>query len=223
MISITIPTIKPEKELLQQINDIRHSLSDYREGNDYEIVIQSYKQSAAKNRNAVLEKSNGEYVIMIDDDIRGYFKGWAHEMITPLINDNNIKILSARLMTINNTPATMISYSRFINECKKDIWFNPYNLLPSACITFSRDTWQQVKNNSKLPDNIPFDENYILANAEDSDFCMAVKKTFPNAKIGVNKKVEIKHVCEEKWRTKNPEDWMRNHRLFEKKWGCPCH
>lgn len=223
MISVLIPSIKKEADLSLQLTDIRESLSEYVEGHDYEIVTNCCQQSSSLNRNACLEKSKGEHVIFVDDDIAGYFRGWAHEMIAPLQADDNIKVVSARLMTPNGTPGTMISYRSYINECREQLWINPHILLPSACIAFTRNTWLTVKTNPDLPANKPFDENYIRACAEDSDFVMAIWKTFPNCKTAVNKKVPIVHASEEKWRTNNPEHWKVNHRLFEKKWGRPCH
>ena len=217
MISILIPTIKELGELSSQIQSIKDSLSDYEVNKDYEIVTSCCKQSSSLNRNACLEKSKGEYVIFNDDDIRGYKKGWAHELILPLQNDDNIKIISARLMNVDGTPGTMISYRSYINECKEDLWINPHILLPAACIAFTRNTWLSVRENPDVPDNIPFDIAYPKAVAEDSDFIMAIQKTFPDMKTAVNKKVKICHLNSEVWRS--PDfDWTKNHQRFKDKW-----
>jgi len=216
-LSIIIPTIKPAAELQPQVNAIHKSLKGY---NDYEIIIQSANQSAARNRNAGLYKSKGDYVIQCDDDIEKYPPAWAFNLIAPL--NNIIRIISARLMTPQGTPATMISFKGKINN-NQDVWINPDGLLPSACFAFSRDTWEGVKNNPALPYNKPFDERYIYACGEDADFCMAVLKTFSGAQVAVNNRVKIIHREESKWRTDNPRDWQVNHELFTRKWGRPPH
>ena len=220
MISILIPTIKQEKELLQQTDEIRESLFDYKEGEDFEILIQSCKQSAAMNRNAVLEKSKGDYIVMMDDDIQKFPKNFAFDLIASL--DDTIRIVSARLMTMNNTPATMISFRGSI-DLKQDVWINPDGILPSACIAFSRDTWQGIRDNKKLALDTPFDENIPRACCEDTTFCMVMALTFPGAKVAVNTKVKVIHREESKWRTKNPADWQWNHNYFRKRFGRPPH
>ena len=215
-LSITIPTIKLEKELLQQTDEIRKSLFDYREGEYFEIIVQSCKQSAAKNRNAVLKKTQGDYVVMLDDDIQKFPKNWACKLIESL--DNTIRIVSARLMTTNNTPATMISFRGNI-DLKQNVWINPDGILPSACIAFSRETWQGIRDNKKLPLDIPFDENIPRACCEDTTYCMVMALTFPGSKVAVNTKVKVIHREESKWRTKNPADWQWNHNYFRKRFG----
>ena len=212
-LSIIIPTIKPAHEIEKQIIAINNSLISC--GHiDYEIIIQSAKEAAATNRNKGLYKSKGDYVIQCDDDIEKYPPAWAFNLIAPL--NNIIRIISARLMTPQGTPATMISFKGKIN-------INPDGLLPSACFAFSRDTWEGVKNNPALPYNKPFDERYIYACGEDADFCMAVLKTFSGAQVAVNNRVKVIHRTEEKWRTDNPRDWQVNHELFTRKWGRPPH
>jgi len=214
MISICIPTLRPGNQLLQQIKDIDNSLL----GGDYEIIIQSENQSAALNRNAALQKSKGEYVVMIDDDITRFPKNWAFDLIEPLKKDNYLKVVSARLMTKNLTPGTMISYAGSITQCTDDLWINPNFILPSACIVFSRNTWEAVRTDPTVPRNIPFDVNYKKAVAEDADFIMAVCTTFPGCKTGVYKKVEVVHLNNEVWRTPDFR-WEDNHEYFKKKWN----
>ena len=215
MISICIPTIKSEAELLRQTDDIRNSFSpDYREGVSYEIVIQSAKQSAAKNRNAVLAKSKGDYVVMIDDDVVRFPRDWAVNLVNAL--GSPIKIISARLMTRDGTPGTMISFRGDI-DTSQTLWLGNDYLLPSACIAFSRETWEAVRDCQKLPLNQPFDEGYKKAVCEDSDFCCAVRVVYPDMRIAVHNGVEVTHLNHEVWRTPDFR-WEDNHEYFKKKW-----
>jgi len=212
-ISILIPTIKPESEIQNQVDAIHESMKGCPA--EYEVIVQSAMLSAAINRNKLLEKSTGNYIIFVDDDIENYLKGWALELVKPL--NDTIRIISAKLMNADGTPGTMISFRKKIDN--SNVWLSDDCLLPTACMAMKRETWMAVRDSVIVPENIPFDENYIRANAEDSDICMAVKKVFPDMKVAVNNLVKVTHRNNEVWRTDNPEDWKQNHRLFRKKWG----
>jgi glycosyltransferase involved in cell wall biosynthesis len=108
-LSICIPTFKKNEK---QIKDIRRT-------SNAEVVVSDQEGSAAFNRNYCLEKAKGDIIIMVDDDITGFFPGWDEVLIKPL-EDPSVSIVSARL----NTPM-MYDGTEF-------------NIVPSACIAFRK-------------------------------------------------------------------------------------
>lgn len=212
-LSIIIPTIKPAAELKGQVDAIYKSLKGYK---DYEVIIQSAKQSASRNRNAGLYKSKGDYCIMLDDDIEGFFPGWADLLIEPLEIDINIKMVSARLMMPDGKPGVMDDFRKEIDNNKK--WYEaPRKKLPAACISLMRNDWLAVKEDQRVPHNLPYDERYQRASYEDVDLCRAIAIVFPTAKFIVNNECKIKHFNLESWRP--GFDWTINQKLFQNKWG----
>ena len=222
-IGIIIPTIKNVKDasLIAQASEM--FLAD---SNIYIIYKTCKNVSASENRNYGLEKINigldfpCDYIIMVDDDITGFMSNWATQLVETLRDYPQMRILSARLMNKDGTYGTMRSFKKDIDN-KLMVWPIPDAMCPSACIAFSRQTWEGVRDNKDLPNNKPFDENYKKACAEDSDFCKAVITTFPDSKVGVANRIQVVHLNEEKWRDKN-ETWKDNHLYFAKKWGHGC-
>ena len=215
-ICVIIPTIKTEAEIKDYVALVR--VSDINIGS---IIATCKMQSAAANRNMGLAASvdtgkvteASDWVIMIDDDMDGFPDSWATRLIQELRSRPQVKILSARLMNKGGTYGTMRSFKSDIDN-SQDVWVIPDSMVPSACIAFSRETWQAVANNTALPYNMPFDENYEKACAEDSDFCIAVIKTFPGAHVGVANRVRVIHLNEEKWRDEDLT-WQKNHLYFQ--------
>jgi glycosyltransferase involved in cell wall biosynthesis len=214
MISIIIPTIKSKEEIQSQVNAIKSNMVS----KDYEIIATCEKVSAARNRNNGLYQSKGEYVITLDDDISGYWPGWVEKMIEPLKVDINIKMVSAKLLNLDGTQATMDDFrSEIIHNVK---WFEaPRKKLPSACVSMRRNDWLAVKANDhpKVIHNVPYDERYQNASFEDTDGCRALGFVFPNAKFIVNNECKIFHANLECWRP--GFDWTVNQKLYISKWG----
>ncbi len=214
-ISVIIPTNQPESNRDRMTAKIHATIAA---DLDAEVIATCKDMSAACNRNLGLAQSSGEYVIMIDDDIRPKANGWAQKLIECLNHDKRRRIISARLLNADGTPGTMISYRDTINKCPSTFWENENVILPSACIAFRRSDWVAISQNPSLPDNFPFDTHYERACGEDSDFCMAMNQTFPDTITGVCKSVPIVHLNAEVWRVPG-FDWKKNHDLFRRKWN----
>lgn len=210
-ISICIPSIKTTAELSDQIIDIAKNTFDssYR---NYELVTVCKKQSAAKNRNECIEKAKYNLIIMMDDDIFGFFPEWASLLIKPLIeNPDKYNIISARLLHENLEIAPALGdcgskeikekYQKAIHTEKTQL-----NIVCSACIAFYKS-------------GIIFDENYQGGGAyEDSDFAMAYSEIFYNRINILNNECKLIHKMEAKNRGDGRSYWKHNRDYFNKKW-----
>lgn len=185
-ISICIPTIK--KEINKQLEDIKKYISS-----DAEIFASSQDVPVAVNRNYCLDKAKGDIIIMVDDDITGFFPNWDKILIKPL-EDNSVSIVSARLINSDGTPAPMMYDGQ-----------PQYKIVPTACIAFRKTEMR-------------FDERFIR-NFEDVDFCKQMAIAYPQKRIFVNEDCKLIHLNEKKRQNEPNND--RKH--FVSKWGWVHH
>jgi hypothetical protein len=203
LINIIIPTIKRREDIYQQCSEIFKTVK-----HEAEIVPICSNKSAAINRNMGLRFSKHEIIIMLDDDITGFYQGWDYDLINPLLNDINISIVSARLLNKNKQIGSMLGDNN--NKVTGDYQIALHtdqtglNIVCSACIAFKKDT-------------IYFDENYQGAVYEDTDFCMQYKQKYPDKQIVINNKCQLIHLNEMKGRTY--QDIKSNKEYFSKKWN----
>jgi glycosyltransferase involved in cell wall biosynthesis len=209
LISITIPTIK---------DDITHQKKMIQKNTDddlnWEIVVVKHKASASVNRNLCIEQAKGDIIVMIDDDIMGFYNGWIRDFITPLIeNPDNISMITPRLINRDgvlsgqlgdngdkNIPDEQYTVAKHTDETN-------LNIIGSSCIAFFKN-------------DIRFDENYPGATYEDSDFCMQFAKAFPEKRIVINNRCKMIHLDEGKGRSINGENIsLLNKKYFAEKWG----
>ena len=191
-VDIIIPSIKTEIELAPRICDM--------EGHSYgcRTILALSPGSAAHNRNLGLEQAMTEYVIMIDDDIRGWHYGWWAAMIKPLIEDEDVEMVSARLVNFDGTPAAMMAPGNQDNAMCEVM------KLPTAAVAFRND-------------GIRFDEAYIGSGFEDDDFCMQLRQRNPHAKFIINNTVRLIH--ENEMKNQGGEFWEANQTTFNRKWA----
>lgn len=131
------------------------------------------KSSASINRNFGLIKSkesNAEFIIMMDDDIGGFFTGWHDLLIQPLIDYTDVKIVSARLITPDGELSPMMGFNydlsnKFSTGCE---------VLLSACIAFRK---------KDILDKIWFDMEFVGSGFEDTLFTYQVSKLYPDCKF----------------------------------------
>ena len=199
LISITIPTCKTVVDITQQINDIKATAIT-----QFELIYSCLPVSAAINRNKCLDQVTGDIVIQLDDDITGFYKGWDTDLIQPLLSDPNISIVSARLLDPNGSYGAMM-HNNYIYTAG---WHKPKaNFVPTACIAFRKM-------------DLRFDEGYIRASFEDTDFCKQTELLFPEKYPVINNNCKLIHLNEMKFQA--GEAWDHNKAYFEKKWGVIC-
>lgn len=191
LISIIIPTCKDYKDVERQIFEITRTW-DWEQ--PYELIPTCEKVSAAINRNIGLNLSKGEICIQIDDDITGFYPGWGKDLIAPLLVDESIFIVSARLMDKNGSFAFMMGDSKdYIKDyviCQK---------VPTACIAHRKMS-------------IRYDENFIGSGFEDDDMLLAFKCSYPDKKIAINNKCRLVHNNEQK--NQGGKNWVHNKSYF---------
>jgi glycosyltransferase involved in cell wall biosynthesis len=199
MITICIPTYKTEQETRKQIEDIKSSVSS----SPVEIFASCQDGSAAHNRNYCLNKAKGEIIIMLDDDITGFFPGWDKILIKPLLEDNLVSIVSARLINKDGTPSDMM----YDNQ-KYEPGYYPSlcKIVPAACIALKKTSMR-------------FDENFAGSGFEDTDFCKQMAFAFPKKHTIINNDCKLIHVNERK----NQDSMRTNRRYFVSKWGWVHH
>ena len=191
IISILIPTCKEFGKLTDLIREVEETST----GN-YEIVWTCQKSSASDNRNIALDKASGDMIVMIDDDMTGFYKGWNEELIKPLLEDTSIMLVSARLLDKEGKPGQTSSDCFSLDP---DIIDVPRT--PTATIAF----W----NN-----DLRFDTKYIGSGFEDTDWAFQMEVTF-DKRIVINNQVRLIHLNDMKFQREN---FQKNRRVFETKW-----
>lgn len=198
-IDILIPTCKNDFEISEMIGEI---LQVDRDSNIYYSCLE--EKGAAINRNNCLNNTSGEYVVMVDDDITGFFPGWADIMVTPLKGDTDILYVSARLMNEWGSPQMVMGFSKNVMSPSVEV-----NIAPSACIAFRRDDTR-------------FCEEYLGSGWEDTDFHFQLKEKYGwDKKVVVNNAVKLVHRHEMKNQCGlgpgfNP--FNQNRDVFDRRW-----
>ena len=89
---ILIPTCRKLAEIIEMVDAIERTAPDC------EVVVSGLSASASVNRNYCLESvCVGDVAIMLDDDIEGFYAGWADSLVLPMA-DPNVVMVSARLL-----------------------------------------------------------------------------------------------------------------------------
>jgi len=190
--TIIIPTYKPKKEILPMLEQLEEINED-----KIPIIATCMRASASTNRNYGLIGVETDIVIMIDDDITGFYPGWDRDLVQPFKDYNDIAMMSARLLkpdgslgVMNNTKVDIISPLAEVKE----------RILPSACVAF-------------LNDGLMFDENFLGSGWEDTDFCLQLQKAYPSKKFYINNGVKVIHLNEMKGSA-----WSENKKYCLDKW-----
>lgn len=183
MITICLPTYK--SQVTKNVEEIGNSVSG-----DVQVIASCQEGSAAYNRNYCLERALGEIIIMVDDDITGFFPGWNEVLIKPLLADDSISIVSARLTNPDGTNAPMMYDG------------TPFKIVPSSAIAFRKNP-------------LRFDENYLGGGFEDTDFCKQMESAYPDKRTLINEDCRLVHLNEKK----NQGFMGQNRKYFVSKWG----
>jgi glycosyltransferase involved in cell wall biosynthesis len=191
---IIIPTCKSEFEIQPLLGEL---LSVCRHN---EIITTCIKASAAVNRNAGLREARSPIVVMMDDDISGFYPGWSEALIKPLIDHKDIIYVSARLLNPDKTVQVAMGAGTDTRTPILDV-----SIAPSACVAF----WIN---------GVRFDENFIGSGWEDTDFVRWLKKLNPHGRIVVNNNVKLIHKNEMK--NQLGENYEKNRQYYNAKWGC---
>jgi len=201
---ICIPTNKKRSEIDDLIKDIKANTPEFNR-----IIASCQPLSASKNRNYCLSFANSDIIVMMDDDITGFYPGWLTNFIHPMLEDPLIIICSARLLDKNRKRINnmgMIGGSGELQEIPAS--FNHkgtgYKRVTTACIAIRKN-------------HIRFDEEYIKSGYEDTDFMNQISRAFPASKFIVNNNCELIHLNHMQGQD-DREAWQHNHDHYCKKW-----
>lgn len=171
---IVVPAYKPNENLQRLLSEIAEKTVP-----PYNLIVVGRQQSAAKNRNEGLSASHNPYVIMCDDDIANLSPGWNRELVLAIRENPEIAAISARLMAADGSAgrntANHFDLKRRIAEVE---------MIPTACCIF--------RNNE-----IWFDERYIRAGWEDTDYFMQLRQKY-GGKLAIANTIRVTHLNEEK-------------------------
>jgi glycosyltransferase involved in cell wall biosynthesis len=194
---IIIPTLRRESDpiLIKQVDDITKTriLGG-------EIIATCQPVSSPINRNRGLKQSTSDIIIMLDDDITGFYEGWDNDLVSPINEDPNIVMVSARLMNKSGGFAFTMTKSYDTNN-KYDVAINKE--LPSAAIAFRKS-------------ELRFDENFIGSSFEDNDFCRQMQKKYPQGIFLTNNLCRLVHLNEMK--NQQGDFWKKNKKYFLSKY-----
>jgi len=139
-------------------------------------------QSAAKNRNYGLKRSDSPWIIMMDDDICNLPYGWNRRLIRSLKHNTKAVAVSARLLNTNGDFA-LNSANNF--DSTTDIV--KVNMIPTACCIFRQADIKKTKT--------MFDERFVGSYWEDTCFFATLNKRLNNSKIEYETNFLIDNCC----------------------------
>lgn len=185
MYDIIIPTCKAYED-----SNLHAQLIKTFDREEFNYIPTGFSSSASVNRNYGLMKAfetTNEYIIMIDDDIGGFYTGWQHDLVNPLKEDANISISSARLITPDGNLSPMMGVDSRIDQ--------PLSIagkaILSAAIAIRKS---DIINNPKLR----FCMNMVGSGWEDTLFCKMLTKIYSGCKFICINKCKLIHYHEMK-------------------------
>jgi len=189
-VSIGIPTVKTEQAIAGLIAEIQNTVHY-----GLDLIVVSGVRSVAINRNIILDRAEGDYVIMCDDDTEQYPVHWDKGLIDAL-EATGATIVGARLMNPNGS-LHAVNYGNY--DLSKD--YIQTRTMITACCAF-RST------------KLRYDENFIGWGWEDTDFCRQLGGT----SFVVNT-VKVVHRNEHKNPIGSKHQENLNHAYYNRKWA----
>lgn len=184
---------------MESVDGMREIIASTAPGN--RIIASCRQVSAAKNRNACLDKATTNIVAMVDDDISGFYAGWLNDLLVPF-SDPEVCMVSARLLTTDGRFAPTCSRCYDAEPEEIVVAPNDHCVMPSAAIAFRHI-------------GLRFDERFKGSGWEDNDFCFQFLKANPRFKFIQSNRCKLVHANEQKAQS---EYWTFNREYFCWKW-----
>jgi len=190
---ILIATCKKQAEILSMVSIVKSICR----GN---VIATCMSVSASVNRNCALEMAKSDIVIMIDDDIEGFYDGWDIDLIQPLFDSDDVRFVSARLVDRAGNVGNMVCNPTDLSSSVVDVKF-----APTACCAFRRSS-------------LRFFEEYRGSGFEDTDYIVQLRRMFgeKNCRVVINNECRMIHINEMK---KQYCNFQYNRDVFFKRWG----
>jgi glycosyltransferase involved in cell wall biosynthesis len=209
-IDICIPTLRPLEEIRPQIEAIEQNTPE-----PHRIIASCQNASAAINRNFCLQYARSQIIVMVDDDICGFFPSWLSWLTLPLACLSAAVMVSARLMTPDGRIGAFCGGPH--NTENRWAWVPPKRdcVMPTAAVAFRN--W-----------HLRFDEHFIGAGFEDSDFCFQYLDKDPKAEFYIANECKMVHRNEMKGQMEDRSldyaeqpNVRKNREYFWWKWNVP--
>lgn len=171
MTDIIIATCKNREEVQPMIDEIRNNTPE-----EHRIIATCQPLSASKNRNFGLSFANSEIIVMLDDDITGFYEGWLTDLLK-LFEEKNVILVSARLLDKNGKTNDNMGM-RWKNEIED-------KKVTTAAVAFRKN-------------DLMFDEEFINSGYEDTDFMLRLGAEFPDMKFVIANNCRLIHLNEMK-------------------------
>lgn len=192
-----------DESITKQIKDL-----DWPESELYgEIIVTSQNSSASVNRNYGLNNSESEILVMMDDDITGFYDGWLSDLVEPMFKDNTIIIASARMLKEDGSYGPMMGG----NVMPKDK--GVFDVVPSGYMNYRRVCTACI---AIRKNRIRFDENFIGSGYEDTDYMNSISASYPDKRIVVNNNCKLIHLNEMK--NQGGKYWKHNKKYYLSKY-----
>lgn len=190
MISIVIPTCKPQDDIRNMLVDIETNTLEW-----HKVIHTCLPLPAARNRNIAHASVRREvqFVVSLDDDIQGFYPGWLTDIIQPLKEDETIRFASARLMKPGGREVNFMMTSSFDLKNK----YEDVPRCPTSAYAYRKKDFDSLFEFYNK-DSLPFDENFKGSGWEDNALCHDLKMRFPDSRIIINNQCKLIHVNEEK-------------------------
>lgn len=203
MIDIIIPTCKVKKEISDMLFEIELNTPE-----EYAICYTCLPLWASINRNIAhtFVSGNSQFIVSLDDDIRGFYPGWLTDIVQPLREDESIRFASARLMRPGGREANFMMTSR--NDMREKHEIVPR--CPTSAYAYRKSEFDALIGFQNKYSK-PFDEMFKGSGWEDNAICHDLKKKFPDTKIIINNRCKLIHINEEKYQK---EFLQENKRYF---------
>jgi glycosyltransferase involved in cell wall biosynthesis len=200
-IDVIIPTRSPPdviQRLVDQISDTA--------GYPHRIVYTGADASAAANRNLGLDRSDGDMVAMVDDDIEfpPHCAGWL-SLLVHTMSHPNVVMVSAQLVS----PKGGFAYMTGVDDCGNTARLYGESIVPTKKVLTACCVFRHY--------GLRFDENYIGSGFEDIDFCHSLAALQPTGIFMVCHSAWAIHHNEQK--NQKGRNWKANEDLYNKKWG----
>ncbi len=198
-LDICIPTLRPWSEIQDQVAEIeRHTATPHR------IIASCLPGSASVNRNFCLEYARSPLVVMLDDDVSGFFPGWESKLIEPLLAVDDICMVGARLMNADGTVQQTCCGTMALEPNWITILPQRDHVMASAAIAFRSI-------------GLRFDEGLIGSGFEDGDFCLQYVDLGKGYTFAVNNECQLVHGNEMKHQYENGNFQRNRQYLWDKR------
>ncbi len=171
---IIVPAYKSNENLMNLIQEIGRKTVP-----PYNLIVVNRYQSASKNRNYGLERSQSPFVIMCDDDLKDLPMAWNRKLIYSLRENKDLLGISARLLNSDGTPGMNTANNFDLKDPLVKV-----EMIPTACSVFRKT-------------DIRFDEKYIRAGWEDTDFFKQLKQKHGKG-FAIANTIQVVHLNKER-------------------------